>query len=110
MGNVNQRNLIFPTYDNSLQTGCVSRPPFWKAVADLNPATAFSMPPCVRDLPLAELRSVKGNDVVSEDRALPGRPIDGDRLSPAQASTVLTKGAGFVFGDLGFFQDEIDRE
>jgi len=68
----------------------------------------FSMPPCVRDLPLAELRSVKGNDVVSEDRALPGRPIDDDRLSPAQASTVLTKGAGFVFGDLGFFQNEID--
>ena len=29
-------------------------------------------------------------------------------MSPALASTVLTKGAGFDFGDLGFFQDEID--
>ena len=29
-------------------------------------------------------------------------------MRAALASTVLTKGAGFVFGDLGFFQDEID--
>jgi len=74
--------------------GCVSRPPFWKAVADLNPAAAFSMPPSVRDLPLR-----KGND-----------GADVQAIRAALASTVLTKGAGFVFGDLGFFQDEIDRE
>jgi hypothetical protein len=51
--------------------GCVSSPPFWKAVADLNPAAAFSMPRSVRDLPHR-----KGNDGAkvratgSEDRIL----------------------------------------
>ena len=65
----------------------------------INPAVAFSMPPSVRDLPLAELRAVKGND-----------GADVQAIRAALASTVLTKGAGFVFGDLGFFQDEIDRE
>jgi hypothetical protein len=29
-------------------------------------------------------------------------------MEPTLASTVLTKRAGFVFRDLGFFQDEID--
>ena len=55
------------------------------------------MPPSVRDLPLAELRSVKGNDVA-----------DVQAIRAALASTVLTKGAGVVYGDRGFFQNEID--
>jgi hypothetical protein len=43
------------------------------------------MPPSVRDLPIAELRSVKGND-----------GADVQAIRAALASTVLTKGAGEV--------------
>jgi len=59
-------------------------------VAPDNPR--FSMPPSVRDLPLR-----KGND-----------GADVQAIREALAGTILTKGAGFEFGALGFLQDKRD--
>ena len=72
--------------------GCVSSPPFWKAVADVSPPLQrlFLCRLVSVNLPLAELRSVKWNDSASVQA-----------IKAAPTSTVLTKGAGFVFGDLG---------
>jgi hypothetical protein len=47
----------------------------------------------VRDLPLAELRSLKGND-----------GADAQAIGPALASAVLTESTGFEFGDLGLIR------
>jgi len=53
--------------------------------------------PGVKALPLAELRSVKGND-----------GADVQFIMAAPASTVLTKGAGFEFGVLGVSRNKRD--